>query len=645
MIRLLRGGPEQGAAPLDLPAVEPRGARRLRVPSWTPVAAVLTWLVCVLLSRPLVAAWDANPLTTQGVLLPLALGAVVGLALLAVSLWRSVRVMTGIVAGAYSGWVYFTITAALNGTPFGYGSMSGDAGRMSALVMHFSTTWHNTDAADPRLPAEYPPLYPMLVGRVAAWSGHDAWSLLGAAQAAVLSAAVLICFLLWARLVHPGLALLLAAALPMGLDEPSKANEVLALGVLVPWLLAAFWPPPGRRRLHPVVAGVIGGLMVPWYPSLLMVSLLGVAALLVGGWWTSVDRRGYLRDAALSIGIAFVLASWYVVPLVRAYAKGTQEVVADTYLSGTLVDDPLGLVTSSVDVFNALRVIGLLGTVLLLRRAWWAPPVAMLVAAVELTRAVMLLRLVGERHAFLLYYAQYVTRYTMLAAGLLVLGHVAAPSATHLLGRRLAVRPAATVVAATFLALTALAGWRAWMPAPRGMLDVARGSSTQIGPDEDPKAEWNNATRAHAERRPDGTAPRYQPTVLIRWFPAQPVLRAIHASQAGDDPVVLSYDQRLFSYEPLRNYLPPDRSSTSALIRWDSRHAELSRLAGIADPQAFAQAAGHTAFGPLDVFVLQRVRGRWWFRGVAFDPAQFAGSAFTVTSIGDGSTIVAVRRS
>jgi hypothetical protein len=597
--------------------------------------AVLTWLVCVLLGRPLVAAWDSNPLRTQGVLLPLALGALVGLALLAVCLWRRLVLAVGVVAGAYSGWVFFTITAALNGTPLGYGLMLGDAGRMSALVMHFSTTWHNTDAADPRLPAEYPPLYPMLVGRVASWTGHQGWALLGAAQALVLSAAVLVCFLLWSRLVHPGLALALAASLTVALSEPSKANEVLALGVLTPWLLASFWPPPGRRRLHPVAGGVIGGLMVPWFPNLLMVSLVGVAAMLVVGWWTSPGRGAYLRDAAVTVAIAFVIASWYIVPLVTAYAAGTTEVVADTFLSGTLVSNPLSMVDVSGDAFNVLRVIGLLGTAALLRRAWWAPPVAMLLAGVELVRVVLLLRLVSDRHAFLLYYAPYVMRYLTLAAGLLVIGHLAAPVVRLLTGRnRLTLRPAAVVLLATYLSLTAYAAWDTWAPTPHGLLDVASPGARD--------APWSNATRAHAERLPDGSPPRYRTPKTFDWFPVAPTLSAIRSS-AGRDPVVLCYDQRLFAYAALRNYLPPSRGASSALTQWDSRHAELQRLAGITDPRQLAAAAASTAFGPIDVFVLKAGAKGWTFADIRFDPAQFSSPAFTVAPTGDGSTVVVTR--
>lgn len=88
----------------------------------------------------------------------------------------------------------------------------------------------------------------MLIGRIAAWSGHEAWSLLGTFQALFVSLALLAAFLLWRRLVPAPVALALSARVLIGLTEPSKGNEILALAVFIPWLLASFAPPAGSRR-------------------------------------------------------------------------------------------------------------------------------------------------------------------------------------------------------------------------------------------------------------------------------------------------------------------------------------------------------------------------------------------------------------
>lgn len=47
----------------------------------------------------------------------------------------------------------------------------------------------------------------MIVGRVAALAGRQAWGLLGTAQALLISAAVLAAFLIWRRLVPAHVAL------------------------------------------------------------------------------------------------------------------------------------------------------------------------------------------------------------------------------------------------------------------------------------------------------------------------------------------------------------------------------------------------------------------------------------------------------
>ena len=196
------------------------GTRRLRafVPSGVTLAAVLTWLVLLPLGDLGVRRFDLNPFRTQGVAAPVAYAMIGGILLLGLAMLIRDEWFAGVAAGMFSAWCGITIAANLVGTPYGYGSMGGDAGRMAALVTHFSTSWVPTDAADPALPPEYPPLYPMLVGRVAAVTGHQAWSLLGTAQALVISASILAAFLLWCRLVPTPVALALSGTVLIGLN-------------------------------------------------------------------------------------------------------------------------------------------------------------------------------------------------------------------------------------------------------------------------------------------------------------------------------------------------------------------------------------------------------------------------------------------
>jgi hypothetical protein len=72
----------------------------------------------------------------------------------------------------------------------------------------------------------------------------------------------------------------------------------------------------------------------------------------------------------------------------------------------------------------------------------------------------------------------------------------------------------------------------------------------------------------------------------------------------------------------------------------------------VTDPAAFAEQSAHTAFGPIDVFILHDAGSRWTWaaRGsvpekpVSFTPAQFSPANFVVFTNLHGNIVVAVRR-
>jgi hypothetical protein len=286
-----------------------------------------------------------------------------------------------------------------------------------------------------------------------------------------------------------------------------------------------------------------------------------------------------------------------------------------------------------------LQLVGLLGTVLMVRRAWREPPFALLLAGSLVVRAVVLLSVVQGGHAFLLYYVPYVLRALLLVAGVLVLTdlwqHGMARAATGWL--RAPSYVAGAVVVAVALGSTGSTAWSGWAPRPLGVKDAAggHGDGTPV----------NYATLAHSDRLPDGSAPRYAAPQLQPWFPVGPVAAAIRGTLGPTtDPAVLSYDQRLFAFEPWGSYLPPGRTSSSAVLQWDRRLAEVKALAGIPSSDAFARAAARTRFGPIDVFVLKEKNGLWYYRDVAFSPDQFDPELFTITSGLPNGAVVAVRR-
>ena len=50
---------------------------------------------------------------------------------------------SGIGAGLFGGWVAFTLRVALHGTPYGFGGLSSDAGRLAAMANTYSHTWYS----------------------------------------------------------------------------------------------------------------------------------------------------------------------------------------------------------------------------------------------------------------------------------------------------------------------------------------------------------------------------------------------------------------------------------------------------------------------------------------------------------------------
>src|SRR5215475_2152102 len=276
--------------------------------------AVVVWLVClpvafvaVRLLRP------GNPFDIRTAVIPVAVGGVV-LAVTAVVTRRvQAEVVSGLAAGLFAGWVAFTMQVALHGTPFGFGGLGGDAGRMAAMANRYTTTWRSSDGIVPTVPSHYPPLLPWVVGRTAALLHTPAWQLLGWAETIAMSAAVVAGFVLWRRLVAGPVALALSLMAPLCFALPQKGYEVLALAVFTPWVLATFGRPP-RGGLHWLPAGVIGGLSVAWYWAFIAYGALGIAALAAATWRASAERGRYLTHVALTLAVTVAVSSWYLVP-------------------------------------------------------------------------------------------------------------------------------------------------------------------------------------------------------------------------------------------------------------------------------------------------------------------------------------------
>src|SRR3954454_2033598 len=269
-----------------VPSEDRRPGRRLglswrpRISRWDVPAAMATWVVALLAGELLVRQADLNPFTVAGAVMPVAVGAAVAAVLLIVLLrWPSSDVLIGIIAGAYAGWVSLVMAQALHGTPFSYGGMAGDEGRLVAKTTKYISRWGATDAFVRHLPTEYPPLFPWVVGHVASIVHRPAWRLVGDAQVVLYSLGLLLGYSLWRRLVSAPIALLIVVLAPVvpsfeHLGDAGKVYEFVVLVVMAPWILATFAGLPRERGgLHWLPAGLIGGLIVLTYPAYFVFAL------------------------------------------------------------------------------------------------------------------------------------------------------------------------------------------------------------------------------------------------------------------------------------------------------------------------------------------------------------------------------------
>ncbi len=245
-----------------------------------------------------------------------------------------------------------------------------------------------------------------------------------------------------------------------------------------------------------MVSGIIIGLVVPWAPQVLFLSVL--ALLMVAGrtWWLAerTTRRALLIRWGTTVLVALVVASWFVVPLAKAYLTGQVDVVADLFLGSPLVLAPFTIISPRPAIIAALQIAGVLGLAGLWRRTWWAPPLGLYVGGVLIGRALMLVRFANSGHAFMLYYVAPSLGYALDVAGILTLVEVWAWARGYLAARDVPVRLVAVTLCALLIGASGYAAWAAWAPAPRGVDDNAT----------NPVTAYNLSMSAHADLLPNG---------------------------------------------------------------------------------------------------------------------------------------------
>jgi hypothetical protein len=555
-----------------------------------------------------------DPFAIRGSFVPLAAGGALLTLTLLLAWWRRAgdRV-AAVAAGLFAAWLAMALQVALNGTPFGFGGLGGDQGRMSAAVTRYMVTPWLSDGIVEGVTSEYPPLFPWLVGRTARLVGVPAWQLLPLAQILLTSFAVLAAFLMWQRLVPPPVALACSAVGLLVFSHPNKAYSVITLFVFVPWLIASFANPP-RGRLHWLPAGIIGGLIILSYYGWFPFSVIGVLIILVAAWRRAENRKRYVLHV-LGIGItATVVASPYLVAYGHAMLTKGGQTVSDLYQSFEIPDN--GFPFLEPTLLGALQLTGLAGLVWYRQRTWWAWPLLYLCVGSYLFWVIMGVRYVLNEHTMLIHYVPRLTGITLAAAGVLTLAF-GAPALARRLNLVAPYRFGAAVIAVTMV-WVGFTYWHDWRPRP-----TLGSTPTSID-----LADYS--TLAHLERLPDCTYPLYPPERRPVCLPVNEIRGAVESSLGeGARPATLSFSEQLFSFLPWRGYMGIDRTSANSLVHWDDRYAEVIRLSQVRDPAEFARQSANTKFGPIDVFVLAPGEGDTWnvidmsFRREQFDPSQW----------------------
>ena len=626
------------------PAGEGTGGVGGRLRGVSPsLAALIIWVVCLPVAFFAATLGTADPFLLRVAMIPVVV-LVVGVVVVGVASYRwPADLASGIGAGLFGGWVAFTLRLALHGTPFGFDGMSGDAARMAAMANRYASTWHSSDGIVPSVPSHYPPLFPWLVGRTSALIHVPAWRLLGPAEAITLSFAVVAGYLLW-RLLLPG-PLALAVTLPVLLcfSLPEKAYEILALSIFVPWALATFGDPPRGRRLHWLPAGVIGGLGIVLNWAFIIYGALGILALAVLTWRASPERARYVRHVVLTIAVGLVIASWYLIPYLGwGFLHGSKQ-VDDLFQGGGIQDSPLLFLTPTP--LGVLELIGVAGLVWWRGRVWWGKPLLLLTASVYAYWLLGLASFSLSGHTLLLQDTPRMIGPMLAAAGVLTIAQ-AGPG----LLRKMSIRTVPAGLPAIALCLliiwTAFTAWQGWMPgapiAPGGLYQPAVSTT------------WNETTAAFATARPGGSySPATPANVHDGWFPIDPIQTDVSSVLgASAAPVTLSTSEELFAFVNWPGFIPVSMGAAGTNTDWPARYAALSKLSGVTDPTAFATASAHTAFGPVDVFILRRTSPTRWtwqpedapYPALTFTPAQFSPDAFTVFTDLPGNLVLAVRQ-
>jgi len=597
----------------DPPGEPPSGEPATPRTRWwlsSATIAIVAWLIALPVALLIPRVAGLNPISVRGAIMPI-VALAIGIALAAVVLLRgkAAEAVVGAMAGLYAAWFVLLGRAMLYGTAFGYEGMEGDAKRVIAMAMRYTTTWASADATVPDRPALYPPLFPWLVGRASAATGVAPYHVVAFAQVLFISFAVLAAFLLWRRLVPSVVALAITAAALLGYNAPDKPYEVLALIVTVPWILLTFTKPP-RGRMHWLPAGVIGGLLVLTYQGFLVFAAIGTLWLIWRTWRSSGQRWAEVRRLAYIAGTALVVSSWYVLPYAYSifFLPGGAG-VWESYESLTYVSHPVPLNILQTTPSTLLLLVGLVGMVWWSRTHWWARSLGILLLGTYAFYILAVVRFVLTTNNMFAHYSIRLVGEILAVAGVLTLAEC-----VRLLVRNfdaVKVRTTTIVLGCVFAFVVSYGYWGYWKP-------------TTVGGSHNPRVnlqvvDLNPADAPLTQPLPDGRLPEFAAKDAGKWWlPVWQIRDEVAARYgAGYLPEVVTQDERLFAYLP-----------------WYS--AALPAKPVPADVVADAKA------GKIDAFVLKAdvPGGGWRWHSTVFEPAMFDSSAFDVIHLENDFVLV-----
>lgn len=637
-------------------------SRRLAPAEAVPgLVAVAVW-GCFCAAGLLVRATQATHALRVGVqVLPLAAGIVLAVAAaVAVGRRQVTPVLAGVLLGALAGWVSFALFTALAGTPYGIGALTGDCGRTVAAAEQFRYHVSSTDQFIKGNPAQLPPLWPWLWGRAAALAGREAYQVQGVVQAAGLGLVVLATGWAW-RLVTAWPRAVAAAGLTSGLllvslgYDPCKGYEIGSALITLPVLLFLHLAvlsvlAGGRRWGSAALAGVLLGLCFLLYQLFPAFGALGLVTL-----WVVLALRGrrlpaLLAHLAVTAAAGFVTVSWYLLPFVSRLLSNDFPRAPDPLMVLLTTNSVPGL---PLTLGTTLAAVSLLALATLA----WRPrePLAQgLIALVAAGVAVQLLGLLNVvRGGESLFSYRSVPWLVAVCGGTVAL---LAERPLRALVRAVgagrdpaALRRVAAAALGVFLLVGTHTAWTYWHAPTMGVEALPATFLQKQVTEGHNRTALAYATTLPTCRRVAGL-PRTAATTTC--FPGTEVQRCIRTAfhDPAARPVLVAYDGRAGMYFGNKLYLGDNAGATGPLDAWLERRKELQRLATVIDPATFLESVRHTAFGPIDGFVLAAQRSGTWrwvaqtYHGKAvidFTPAQFSDPAWHVCRT--GPTVVALQ--